>query len=242
MAQCKAKTLQHMELPAGESVEVRYVARKPWSAFSRYMGHDHSVIQVNMDYPMTVDRIFELACHEGYPGHHVFNMLREHAVAAKEMEWSAQLTFSPQSCVSEAAASYAPEVAFPADERLKVERDVLFPVAGLDGRSAAKYLQVEGLVERLGSAEPGIAREYLDGRLEFVRAEDAFEREVLMEDAQALMLYLNEYRSYMLSYTVGRGLVERRVEQGAPVEDERWRRYVDLMREPVSSMGDSGSR
>jgi hypothetical protein len=86
-------------LPADESVEVQYVARKPWSAFSRYLGHDRSVISVNMDYPMTVDRILELACHEGYPGHHVFNMLREKSLAGREKEWGAQLTFSPQSFV-----------------------------------------------------------------------------------------------------------------------------------------------
>jgi hypothetical protein len=233
---CRAKTLEHMELPGDESVEVRYVARKPWSAFSRYLGHDRSVISVNMDYPMTVDRILDLACHEGYPGHHVFNMLREKSLAGREKEWGAQLTFSPQSFVSEAAASDAPDVAFSAAERLRVERDILFPAAGLDSTEAAKYLKVEGLVGKLESAEPGIAREYIDGRLEFVRAEDALEREVLMEDAQALMLYLNEYRSYMLSYTVGRGRVRELVERGSPTEAERWRRYGELMREPVFTL------
>jgi hypothetical protein len=233
---CRAKTLEHMELPADESVEVQYVARKPWSAFSRYLGHDRSVISVNMDYPMTVDRILELACHEGYPGHHVFNMLREKSLAGREKEWGAQLTFSPQSFVSEAAASDAPDVAFPAAERLRVERDVLFPVAGLDPAKAAKCLKVEGLVAELESAEPEIAQEYIDGRLEFVRAEESLEREVLMEDAMALMLYLNEYRSYMLSYTVGSGRVRELVERGSPTEAERWRRYGELMTEPVSTL------
>jgi hypothetical protein len=69
-----------------------------------------------------------------------------------------------------------------------------------------------------------------------VRAEDALEREVLMEDAMALMLYLNEYRSYMLSYTVGRGRVRELVERGSPTEAERWRRYGELMTEPVSTL------
>jgi transglutaminase-like putative cysteine protease len=160
-------------------------------------------------------------------------MLRENSLARREKEWGAQLTFSPQSFVSEAAASDAPDVAFSAAERLREERDVLFPVAGLDRAKAAKYMKVEGLVGELESAEPGIAREYIDGRLEFVRAEEALEREVLMEDAQALMLYLNEYRSYMLSYTVGRGRVREMVERGSPTEAERWRRYTELMREPV---------
>jgi hypothetical protein len=199
------------------------------------MGHAHSVIQINMEFPHTVDQLLTLACHEGYPGHHVFNTLRDEALMQRghETEWEAQPTFSPQSFVSEAAASYAPEMVFTPEQRLKVERDVLFPLAGLGGDRAARYLEVEELVDSLDSAEPAIARDYLDGRLEFVRAADALEHEALMEHGEATLLYLNEYRSYMLTYTVGRRMVRDRIEQGGAAEDVRWKRYVALMTEPV---------
>ncbi|HEY7162245.1 MAG TPA: hypothetical protein VH815_13345, partial [Acidobacteriota bacterium] len=36
-----------------------------------------SIIQVNTDLPVTIDRAIDLACHEGYPGHHVLNLLIE---------------------------------------------------------------------------------------------------------------------------------------------------------------------
>jgi hypothetical protein len=236
---CKAATLEHVQLPAGEHVEVRYVSHQPWSGFSRYLGRGHSVIQINMDFPLTVDEILGLACHEGYPGHHVFNTLREQALVERlgEREWSAQPTFSPQSFVSEAAASYAVDVALPAEERLRVERDVLFPIAGIDSAKAARYMEVARLVDVLGSAESGIAKEYLDGRLEYARANEALEREMLMEHGDALLLYLNEFRGYMVTYTVGKDAVGRMVEAGSPTETTRWERYVALMRGRVWSLG-----
>jgi hypothetical protein len=227
LAACRTATLGHMALPPGEQVRVEYVAHKPWSAFSRYEGQAHSRIQVNVDYPLTVDRLLDLACHEGYPGHHVFNSVKDAGVADKLPEWKAQPTFSPQSYTSEAAASYAPEMAFPGAERVRVERDVLFPLAGFKPGSAEKYLHVSQLVASLHTAEPAIAREYLDGSLEFVRAADALEREALMEHAETPLIYLNEYRTYMLCYTQGRDAVGRWVEGG-----DRWQRYHALMLQP----------
>jgi hypothetical protein len=238
LRQCRALTLQHMTLPGGEHVDVEYVFHKPWSGFSHYLGNSHSVIQVNMDYPMTVDRILNLACHEGYPGHHVFNSLRDQALVhgLHRDEFLAQPTFSPQSFVSEAAASYAPTLLLPDAERLRVERDLLFPLAGLKGVDPQRYLAVEKLIAKLHTAEPSIARDYLDGRLEFVRAADALERETLMEHGETTLLYLNEYRTYMLSYTVGSDAVQAYVEDGDPSEAVRWQRYLELMKNPVVSL------
>ncbi len=239
LRECRAVTLQHMLLPAGEHVEVRYVSHKPWSAFSRYMGGAHSVIQVNMDYPLTLDRVLELACHEGYPGHHVFNMMRDVAVVQGlgREEFRVQPTFSPQSYVSEAAASYAPELALPDAVRLPIERDVLAPLAGLKGGDFERYLKLEGLVDRLHTAEPSIAREYLDGALDWARAADALERETLMEHGEITLLYLNQFRTYMLAYTEGHDRVKALIEGGGADEAERWRRYRGLMMNPVVSLG-----
>jgi hypothetical protein len=238
LRQCRALTVEHLTLPPGEHVDVEYVFHKPWSGFSRYLGDSHSLIQINMDYPITVDRILNLACHEGYPGHHVFNTMRDQAVvrALHLAEFSVQPTFSPQSYVSEATASYAPILVLSDAERLHIERDLLFPLAGLKGLDCQHYLEVQRLIAALHTAEPSIAREYLDGRLEFVRAADALEREVLMEHGETTLLYLNEYRTYMLSYTVGSETVKAMVEAGHPTDAERWQRYLSLMTKPVVSL------
>jgi len=242
---CRERTLSYLTLPAGESVDLTFVRNQPWSAFSRYRGHAHSTIQLNLDLPITVDDALELACHEGYPGHHVFNTLRDVALVQQRgwAEAQVQLTFSPQSYVSEAAAAYAPRMAFTTEERAEVERDILFPLAGLPPSEAERYVTISSLVRELGSAEPAIAREYLDGRLEFVRAGQQLADQMLMAHPEASLLYLNEYRSYMLAYIDGEervaALVDARTEGAAhtlSVETEeqrraRWKRYEGLMRD-----------
>jgi hypothetical protein len=238
LQQCRTLTLQHITLPPGEQVDVEYMTHKPWSAFSRYLGNAHSLIQVNMDYPLTIDRILDLACHEGYPGHHVFNSLRDLSLVSgmQRDEFRVQLTFSPQSYVSEAAASYAPSLVLSDVERLHIERDLLFPLAGIKRNDAERYLQVQKLVAGLHTAEPSIAREYIDDRLEFVRAADALEQETLMQHAETTLLYLNEYRTYRLCYTVGNDSVRSLIENGQPTDAVRWQRYLSLMMNPVVSV------
>jgi hypothetical protein len=234
LALCRQQTVKHIALPKGESVEVNLVRQQPWAAFSRYMGHAHSVISLNVDLPMTVDDALELACHEGYPGHHVFNTLRDTSLAQGRHwpEAEVQLTFSPQSYISEAAAAYAPEMAFTDAERAQVERDVLFPMAGLPSKEAERDVAINSLVRRLDSAEPAIARSYVDGDLEFVRAEQALAREALMANAEGLLLYLNEYRSYMLAYTDGpRRLAAELDAKAGAKPDARWRLYAVWMQE-----------
>lgn len=252
LATCRARTQEHLTLPAGEAVELAFVRHVPWSAFSRYHGGAQSTISLNLDLPITVDDALELACHEGYPGHHVFNTLRDLSLVGTRhrAEAEVQLTFSPQSYVSEAAAAYAPRLAMPLPDRVRVERDVLFPLAGVPTHEAARYVQLSELMRGFSSGEPAIARDYLDGRLEFVRAEQALAAEVLMAHAEASLLYLNEYRSYMLAYTDGpqrvraylaADVAEQKRRPAAPAVSEeqmKWNAYVKLMKAFVFDLRD----
>ena len=223
---CRDQTRDHLRLPFGESVTIEYVHNKPWSAFSRYAGNFHSVIQVNADLPLTVDRALQLACHEGYPGHHAFNVLRELQFVRQNhwLEWMVQPAFSSASLVSESLATIATDIAFPEPERLRFERDALFPLAGLNRNEAARYDQVERLIDQLQSAEPAIARDFLDGKLEWARAAEALEEQVLMAHPETTLKYMNEYRSYMITYTLGRDLAARKVHS--------WQRYAQLITDP----------
>ena len=75
--ECRTRTLAHVALPPNESFTVEYVTNKPWGGYNWYKGNFHSVIQVNTDLPTYIDRAVDLAAHEGYPGHHVYNSLLE---------------------------------------------------------------------------------------------------------------------------------------------------------------------
>ena len=208
---CRKRTLEYVALPGGEHVDLQFVRNKPWSAFSHYQGNAHSAIAVNTDFPVTVDEALQLACHEGYPGHHVLNTLRDASLqhSSDRREAEVLLTFSPEGYVSEAMAALAAEIALPEKERLAIERDTLFPVAGLRPEEAARYVRINTLVRELDSAEPAIARDYLDGDLEFVRAQQKLADAMLMAHSEATLLYLNEYRSYMLAYTDGPRRIKR---------------------------------
>ena len=77
IAECRARTLKHIRLPGEESFTIEYVTGKTWSAYNWYQGGYRSVIQVNTDLPVHADWAVVLACHEGYPGHHAYNVLLE---------------------------------------------------------------------------------------------------------------------------------------------------------------------
>jgi len=229
---CRTETLNHISLPRGESVSVEYVGNRPWSAYSRYQGNFRSVIQINMDFTLTVDRILNLACHEAYPGHHTYNSIRDlKLIQTKGLkEYMVQPTYSPQSMVSESMATLALDVAYPEAKRLAFERDVLFPIAGFDRKNAALYLHVESLVEELHVVEPIVARDYLDGRLEFERAGAELEDTALMAHPEAALKYINEYRSYVTTYTYGRDLLAEKLNQPSGTNnDSRWRTYASWM-------------
>ena len=235
---CRRQTLAHVPLPPGEGVSVTYVEGAPWSGFSTYLGHYHSVLKVNLGFALGPGEVLNLACHEGYPGHHAFNSIRDW----KGHVWpevAVQPTFSPQSLLSEGAASEALDLAFPQAARLEFERKVLFPAAGLDPARAAQYVEVERLIDQLRDTEAFVARDYLDQHLEFVRAEQALDEDAAMADAVPTLLYVNEFRSYVVTYTLGRKLVARCV-NGTSHEDT-WARYLALMETPDTLLPGPGT-
>jgi hypothetical protein len=222
---CRASTEMHMPLPAGQRVEVQYVRDLPWSAFTRYEGRFVSRVLVNEALPLTVDRALDMACHETYPGHHTIKTLIESRFGDRRPEFLVQPLFSPQSALHEAAATLAPALAFSDTARLEFERDVLFPLAGLDASSAARYITVGRLVDRLHGIEADVARRYLDGALDFPRAAAALESGALMPSAEATLKFLNQFRSYAATYTIGPARL-------SPVVAGSWSSYAAAVTDP----------
>jgi len=220
---CRRATVGHLALPLDEGVTVEYVRGTPWSAFTRYEGRGRSRVQVNTDFALSVDRALQLACHEAYPGHHaIASLIDARFVAAKHwLEYSVQPMFSPQSLRTEGAATFAVELAFPGESRTAFERDVLFPLVGLNPEDAGKYVRTSQLVDALRDRQLDVARRYLDGALEFARAAAELEEGALMPSADATLKFFNEFRSYAVAYTIGRDAVARDVARA----DERWQAY-----------------
>jgi hypothetical protein len=228
---CRAATREHVTLPPGERVDVEYVPDLAWSAYTRYQGHATSRIQINEALPLTVDRALDLACHEAYPGHHTLDSLLDARFGGRRVEFSVRPLFSPQSLLHEAAASLAVEMAFPGPARLAFERDTLFPLAGLVPSNAELYVRVGRLVDQLHGVQARIARQYLDGELDFPRASAALERDALMPSADATLKFLNRFRSYGATYTIGRDALSRYLDAHSAAGDpaSRWRAYINVV-------------
>jgi hypothetical protein len=239
IAGCRERTAAHIALPPGERFTLEYVTNKSWSGYNWYQGGYRSVIQMNTDLPIYIDRALDLACHEGYPGHHVYNALLErHLVRDRGwVEFSVYALFSPQSLIAEGTANYGIEVAFPGQERSTFEGQVLFPAAGIDAGLARNYYEVQALAEKLAYAGNEAARRYLNGEIDREAAAAWLERYALMpkERAAQRVRFFDQYRSYVINYNLGKDLVRDYIESRPGVAgnpERRWQEFEKLLSSP----------
>ena len=239
IAACRERTRAHVTLPANEQFTVEYVTNKSWSGYNWYQGNFKSLIQVNTDLPIYIDRAIDLACHEGYPGHHVYNaLLEQHLVKERGwIEFTVYPLFSPQSLIAEGTANFGIEVAFPGRERAAFEQSKLFPLAGLDGSRAAEYYEVLGLLDQLSYAGNEAARRYLNGQIDAAGATAWLERYALTprDRAAQRVRFFDQYRSYVINYNYGKDLVRTFIESrgGTPENPaRRWQEFEKLLSSP----------
>jgi hypothetical protein len=239
IAACRERTLKHITLPASEQFTVEYVTNKSWSGYNWYQGNYRSLIQVNTDLPIYIDRAIDLACHEGYPGHHVYNaLLEKHLVRDRGWtEFTVYPLFSPQSLIAEGTANFGIEVAFPGRERVEYERTTLFPAAGVDPKRAEEYYEVQALVDQLAYAGNEAARQYINGQMTQEQAVAYLERYALYapDRAKQRVRFIEQYRSYVINYNLGKDLVRRYIESrgGRPNDPaKRWTEFEALLSSP----------
>ena len=239
IAEGRRRTLQHIALPSTESFTVEYVNNKPWSGYNWYKGNSFSVIQVNTDLPIFIDRAVDLACHEGYPGHHVYNMLMEKNLFRERgwMEFSVYPLFSPQSLIAEGSANFGIEVALPGDERVHFERDVLFPIAGLDPSKAEEYYKIQSVKAKLDYAGNEAARNYLGGKWSKQDAVEWLVTYALFAPERAMQRigFIERYRSYVINYNLGQDMVRTYIENrggDAAHIELRWKLFEELLSQP----------
>jgi hypothetical protein len=247
MDACRASTQAHWPLPAAERVQVTWGLGGPWGAWHRYQGGLASTLEMSTASLELVDNAIDLACHEAYPGHHAQFVLldgagsagaataeirRRASSSAVPVELTVSLLRSPLSLLREGAATYAVELAFPPDQRLRVERDVLFPLAGLDGRGAAGYQRVRVLMRRVEAAVTPVVRDYRDGRLSRAAAAMRLRDDALVAVPEPLLRFVDDLGAYVAGYGWARDRVADAVEARARVDGvDRWRALGELLTE-----------
>lgn len=241
VVESRQRTKKYIELEEQESFTIEYVQDKVWSGYNWYQGNSFSLIQVNTDFPIYIARAIDLASHEGYPGHHVFNSLMEkHLVNGKGwIEYSVYPLFSPMSLLAEGSANYGVDVVFPHAERIQFEKDVLFPLAGLDASKVELYYQVQAVKQQLSYADNMVAKRYLDGEINDQTAIDLLVKYTLVTEkkAQQRLGFINANRAYVINYNLGQDLVKAYIKKQSQsgTQAELWALFSELLANPKTA-------
>ena len=244
---CRERSAKYITLPSNENFALEFVTNKPWSGYNWYKGNAQSLIQINTEFPIYIDRAVDLGCHEGYPGHHAYNALLEQTLVRGKnwTEFSVYPLYSPMSLIAEGSANYGIEMAFSDDERLAFERDVLFPIAGIDPALAARYGQLRRLLGKLSYADNDAAMHYLNGDWTKPQTIDWLVNVQLYppEKAGQRIQFYEANRGYVINYNLGADLVKAWVMRHVTSTDpevakaQRWAAFKQLLSSPRLASG-----
>lgn len=241
IAECRTRTMRYYQLPATESFSLEYVTDKPWSGYNWYKGNYRSVIQINTDLQIFIDRAIDVGSHESYPGHHVYNMLLEKNLYRDKgwIEVSMYPLFSPQSLIAEGSANYGIALAFPGDEKVRFAKEVLLPLAGLDTTGISAYFNALLVKEELNYARNEIGRGLLNGTMTEPEAMRWLKDYGLMNEQAAAksISFIRKNRSYVINYNYGKALVKNYIQSkgGNTSVDEQWKLFGWLLSNEVST-------
>ena len=236
IAECRKRTRGHINLPDNESFGMELVTGKSWGAYNYYQGENHSKIEINTDMPMSIGNALILACHEGYPGHHVQGIYNERNFRTKGWaEFSVAPLYAPASPLNEGGAEFGVELAFPGDEQVKFEAEVLYPLAGLDPDTAIAFDRMRTATAELDGALLKVSQMHLDGEITREQAITLIGKYKLAprDVAEQSLAFDRDYRSYVINYSVGEALVRGYVDRvGGADPAARWAAYEHILATP----------
>jgi hypothetical protein len=128
-----------VNLPAGERIDFESVDGVPWLAFNRYLGDYRSLVELNVDLPVSIIDLVATVAHEAYPGHHSERACKEKLLYRDQsrLEMSVMIVSAPEAVIAEGIATNALEAAlgdegFAALTQLAEGVEVLFDPAIAD--------------------------------------------------------------------------------------------------------------
>lgn len=233
IAEARKRTLEHYPLPANETFTLEYVTGKSWSGYNWYKGNYTSLIQISADLNIFIEKAIDLGCHEGYPGHHVYNMLLEKNLYHDKgwVEISLYPLFSPQSLIAEGSANYGIELAFPGTEKNVFTRNVLLPLAGLNSANLDLYFKALAIKGALNYSRNEVARGLLNGTMTEEESMRWLMNYTLLNKEASIksISFIKNNRSYVINYNYGQDLVKKYIG-----ETNRWERFGALLSNPIT--------
>ncbi len=232
----RERTLDIVDLPPGEAIEIRMVSDEPWGGYNWYLGDGRSRVDLNTDLPIYAYRLTDLLAHEGYPGHHTEHALKERLYTEEGLgEHALQLINTPECLISEGIATVAEKMLFSPEELVRFRRDRVYPAAGITGDPEREV--AIGAAQRVLRSVPGNAALLLHAEGRAPEEVVAYlQRYALSSEAEARqrLRFIADplWRAYIFTYHVGYELVSRWLDEAAPAE--RRRRFRTLLTEQVS--------
>ncbi len=231
----RERSLDIVDLPESESIEIRMVTDQPWSGYNWYLGDGRSRVDLNTDLPIYAYRLTDLLAHEAYPGHHTEHALKERLYTEDGFgEHALQLINTPECLISEGIATVAEKMLFSPDELVRFRRDRVYPAAGIAGDPEREV--AIGAAQRILRSVPGNAALLLHEEGQEPDAVVAYlQRYALSSEGEARqrLRFIADplWRAYIFTYHVGYELVSRWLDEAPP--GERRRRFRTLLTEQV---------
>jgi hypothetical protein len=237
IAEARKSTKAYYRLPETETFTIEYVKDKPWSGYNWYKGNYTSVIQINTDTRIFIERAIDVGSHESYPGHHVYNMLLEKNLYQDKgwVEISLYPLFSPQSFIAEGSANYGINLVFPGNRKVKFAKEILLPLAKLDTAYITNYFHALAIRGKLNYARNEAARGIVNQTMTDKQALEWLMNYCLYNKETALksISFIKKYRSYVINYNYGQDLVRKYIESNAIDPKKRWDVFGKLLSNPV---------
>ena len=211
LSACKDVAAPLFPLPANARVEINFSLfqqHQGWDGFADHTSDFRTLIWINEEVTLDVSRALRLACHEGYPGHHVQHVLIDQLFGSRQwMELRLTPAFGRHLLLTEGAAEVASDLAFPADRRAALYREKLFPAAKVNSVDAAILVRVEDLQRELLPVVSDVARAYLDRAISKERARERLQNEALVADADGMLALIERQRGRALVHGEGRRII-----------------------------------
>jgi hypothetical protein len=234
VAECRRRAAVHLRMPT-ETLAISFPADPLVPGQSNYLGGGKGTMAVSTVVPADVDRLLQLSCHEAYPGHHTNYASMDENLWRKRHwpESKVSLAFEPQFAVSDAISEYGTGLNFTLDERMKYEREVLYPLAGLTMQDEAAWRAYLSARSSVLGATSTVIRDYLDGKIDAATAKRLSMRYRLMNvrSAEQLLKMVDAFGVDVIASDQGWLAIDRAL-AGKPV-DEQWRLLQRMEEEPM---------
>lgn len=214
-AETRRRTHALVQLPTGESLDVSFVSDQPWMAYNWYEGNGRSQIEINTDISLNALELLLTFAHEGYPGHHTEQLLKDNLLYQGKgyAEEAVRLMAAPTAVIAEGIATTALEIIFPNHSDEAWNDEVILPAAGITAEPIEQRIRITQVSRQLLHVYDNATILYHTGRLNEAQTVDYFCTYALQteERAQQSFRFINDplFRAYPHTYSAGYDLIER---------------------------------